>query len=182
MRTSVEKYRTMLVPLWILHSWWINTPGLRNQAELVARHKVWNMTGLPRWIILVPCPCLMTPVRAPAFMMGPSSLLFSQLIIPSHMTSGARAPWVRHTNGQGASNPGAPCSPFSPLGPFLPFFPFSPCGYKGLNKRQVLLEGVSNGDSNDDLANKSLEGHLPLFSGLGKAWHYKNSRATMDSG
>lgn len=34
-----------------------------------------------------------------------------------------------HTNGQGASNPGAPCSPFSPLGPFLPFFPFSPCGY-----------------------------------------------------
>lgn len=37
-----------------------------------------------------------------------------------------------HTNGQGASNPGAPCSPFSPLGPFLPFFPFSPCGYNDL--------------------------------------------------
>lgn len=39
-----------------------------------------------------------------------------------------------HTNGQGASNPGAPCSPFSPLGPFLPFFPFSPCGYNDLVK------------------------------------------------
>lgn len=43
---------------------------------------------------------------------------------------------MRHTNGQGASNPGAPCSPFSPLGPFLPFFPFSPCEYNGLQKKR----------------------------------------------
>lgn len=46
---------------------------------------------------------------------------------------------VRRTNGQGASNPGAPCSPFSPLGPFLPFFPFSPCGYNGLDKTSFIL-------------------------------------------
>lgn len=46
---------------------------------------------------------------------------------------------ARRTNGQGASNPGAPCSPFSPLGPFLPFFPFSPCGYNGLDKTCFIL-------------------------------------------
>lgn len=45
-----------------------------------------------------------------------------------------------HTNGQGASNPGAPCSPFSPLGPFLPFFPFSPCEYNGLVKLKSFFE------------------------------------------
>lgn len=33
----------------------------------------------------------------------------------------------KHTNGQGASNPGAPWSPLSPLGPLEPFFPLSPC-------------------------------------------------------
>lgn len=27
----------------------------------------------------------------------------------------------------------------------------------------------------DGLGNKSLEGHLPLFSGLGKAWYYKKN-------
>lgn len=31
-----------------------------------------------------------------------------------------------HTNGQGASNPGAPWSPLSPLAPLLPFLPLSP--------------------------------------------------------
>lgn len=51
---------------------------------------------------------------------------------------------VRRTNGQGASNPGAPCSPFSPLGPFLPFFPFSPCGYNGLDKTSFILLGKKN--------------------------------------
>lgn len=45
-------------------------------------------------------------------------------------------PQLGHTNGQGASNPGAPCSPFSPLGPFLPFFPFSPCGHNGVISRR----------------------------------------------
>ena len=99
---------------------------------------------------------------------GPSSLLLSQLSL--QMGHPETAAQVRHTNGHGASNPGAPCSPFSPLGPFLPFFPFSPCGYKGLNKRQFLFGvGGSNGDSKDGLANESLEGHLPPFSGFDKA-------------
>lgn len=105
---------------------------------------------------------------------GPSSLLLSQLSLRmGHLETVAQ---VRHTNGHGASNPGAPCSPFSPLGPFLPFFPFSPCGYKGLNKRQFLFRvGGSNGDSKDGLANESLEGHLPPFSGLDKAWRYEKT-------
>lgn len=35
--------------------------------------------------------------------------------------------WTEHTNGQGASNPGAPWSPLSPLDPLEPFLPLSPC-------------------------------------------------------
>ncbi|KAG8592896.1 hypothetical protein GDO81_000659 [Engystomops pustulosus] len=55
------------------------------------------------------------------------------LPFPANITfHGMITGFLRHTNGQGASNPGAPCSPFSPLGPFLPFFPFSPCEYNGL--------------------------------------------------
>lgn len=40
-----------------------------------------------------------------------------------------------HTNGQGASNPGAPWSPLSPLAPLLPFLPLSPCKQQCINKK-----------------------------------------------
>lgn len=107
------------------HSWWPETrggthwqPAIGVSGTLKSTLKDANQN--PRWC-------------------GPSSLLLSQLRLRMwHLETVA---WVRHTNGQGASNPGAPCSPFSPLGPFLPFFPFSPCGYKGLNKTGFILGG-----------------------------------------
>lgn len=102
-------------------------------------------------------------LRVPSACSSPSVFLHTRYL--------ETVPGVRHTNGQGASNPGAPCSPFSPLGPFLPFFPFSPCGHKSFNKRQVLFGagGIMAIQKKNGLANKCLEGHLPLFSGLGKA-------------
>ena len=39
-----------------------------------------------------------------------------------------------HTNGQGASNPGAPWSPLCPLGPLIPFLPLSPCKQQRIHK------------------------------------------------
>lgn len=42
----------------------------------------------------------------------------------------------QHTNGQGASNPGAPWSPLSPLTPLLPFLPLSPCEQQRIKKQR----------------------------------------------
>lgn len=43
-------------------------------------------------------------------------------------------PDYQHTNGHGASNPGAPWSPLSPLTPLLPFLPLSPCEQQRIKK------------------------------------------------
>lgn len=135
----------------------------RNQAMLDDRVQERSETGTSRTPNIT-CPMTQTGSLA---VQGPSSLLLS---LPLHMT----VSWVTHTNGQGASNPGAPCSPFSPLGPFLPFFPFSPCGYKGSNQRVVwfLLGRVREWGESwwfwSWLVQVSLEGHLPLWSWLGK--------------
>lgn len=77
---------------------------------------------------------------------------------------------MRRTNGQGASNPGAPCSPFSPLGPFLPFFPFSPCGHNGLDKTKVsfFCDGKKK-MFEKKIAKRGLKGHLPLCSSVNYA-------------
>lgn len=137
-----ERGGRTLTPVSILDNGLRGWDGGQRRSRPGGSSKLWIQSGYDRFN----SKCVIVPVGGqPIGLFGSVGSLLSRgalVLVGCSKWPGGPFPssQLKHTNGQGASNPGAPCSPFSPFGPFLPFFPFSPCGYN----EWVTMTSLSN--------------------------------------